>query len=108
MSSTKSLISILIIAGITVLTRLLPFLLFPEGRKVPKCITRLSNLLPPAVMGMLVIYCLKDVSFLSGTHALPEIISIMVVILSYLWKKNTLLSILIGTLLYMIQIQFLF
>lgn len=104
----QSVSIILIVALVTVGIRYTPFLLFPEGKKPPKFITYLSNVLPCAVIGMLVIYCLKDITPLVYPYAMPEIIAIVVVIASYIWKRNTLLSILVGTLLYMFLIQILF
>lgn len=92
----------------TVLTRALPFLLFPEKRQVPKFMKYLANVLPFTIIGMLVVYCLKDVSLTSSPNGLPEIISIGAIILLHLWKKNTLLSIGVGTVLYMMLVQFVF
>lgn len=92
----------------TVLTRALPFLLFPEKKKIPKFIKYLADVLPFTIIGMLVVYCLKDISFNQAPHAIPEIISISVIIILHLWKKNTLLSIGSGTLLYMILVQYVF
>ncbi|TAH70879.1 MAG: branched-chain amino acid transporter AzlD [Anaerolineaceae bacterium] len=89
----------------TVLTRVLPFILFPENKKIPKYIKYLSDVLPYTIIGMLVVYCLKDISFTVAPYALPEIISIAVIAVLHLWKKNTLLSIGIGSLLYIILIR---
>ncbi|MDI9508655.1 MAG: branched-chain amino acid transporter AzlD [Clostridiales bacterium] len=88
----------------TILTRVIPFLLFPENKKVPKFIIYLSDVLPYTIIGMLVIYCLKDISFTSKPYALPESISLLVITFLHLWKKNTLLSIGLGTILYMVLI----
>lgn len=92
----------------TVITRALPFLIFREDRKLPKFVKYLSDVLPFTTIGMLVVYCLKDVSFTSAPFALPEIISIAAIAILHLVKKNTLLSIGIGTVLYMILINFVF
>lgn len=92
----------------TLLTRALPFLLFPEKREIPKYIKYLANVLPFTMMGLLLIYCLKDISFTEGTHGLPELISIAVIVALHLWRKNTLLSIGCGTLLYMLLVQYIF
>lgn len=89
----------------TILTRVLPFLLFPENKKVPKFIMYLSDVLPYTIIGMLVIYCLKDISFTSRPYALPELISLVVITALHLWKKNTLLSIGVGSILYMVLIK---
>jgi len=102
----ESVAVILVCAVATFATRALPHLLFNEKRRVPPIIEYLGEILPPAIIAVLVIYCLKDVSFLSGNHGLPEIISIVVVITLHWWKNNTLLSIGGGTVLYMILIRF--
>lgn len=92
----------------TILTRVLPFLLFPEKKEIPKYIKYLADVLPFTIIGMLVVYCLKDISFTSTPHALPEVISIIVIVLLHLWKKNTLLSIGCGAVLYMLLVQYVF
>ena len=94
-------------AAVTVLLRALPFLVM-GSRPTPKVITYLGSVLPYAVMGMLVVYCLKGVSFRSPAGFLPELIASAVVVGSYLWKKNTLLSIVGGTVCYMLLVQFVF
>jgi len=104
----KSLIIILGIACATMLTRALPFILFPAGRKMPEYITYLGKVLPFAIIGMLVVYCLKGVQPASCPYALPELFAVSVVIALHLWKRNTLLSIGGGTLLYMLLIRFVF
>lgn len=96
---------ILIVSLVTALIRFLPFLIFPEGKAPPKIITYLSNVLPCAVMGMLVVYCLKSVSLVTFPFALPELISIVLVVVLYVYKRNSLLSILSGTVCYMIIVQ---
>lgn len=90
------------------LTRFLPFLLFPAGKPTPKYIQYPGRVLPAAVFGMLLIYCLKNVSVFSGSHALPELISIAAVIALHLWQRQMLLSIAGGTVLYMLLVHFLF
>lgn len=92
----------------TMLTRFLPFLLFPAGKKTPKYIQYLGKVLPAAVFGLLVIYCVKDVSVLQGNHGLPEILAIALTAGLHLWKKNMFLSIAAGTLFYMALVQFVF
>lgn len=89
-------------------TRFLPFLLFPADKATPKVIERLGKLLPGAVFSLLVVYCLKNVELLSGTHGLPEAIAIAGVMLLHLWKRQMLLSIAGGTVLYMILVQTIF
>ena len=105
LTPTQSLIIILTIAVTTFLTRVIPFMLFPDNKETPKFITYLGSVLPYSAIGMLVIYCLKDVSFKSTPFALPEFISILVIIVLHRWKKNTLLSIGGGTILYMLMVQ---
>lgn len=92
----------------TILTRVLPFVLFPENKKIPKYIKYLSDVLPYTIIGMLVVYCLKDITFTISPHAIPEIISIGGIIILHLWKKNTLLSIGAGSVLYMVLINYIF
>lgn len=102
------IILIAVMALVTLATRLLPFLIFGEKRKTPEWVLYLGKVLPCAVMGMLVIYCLKDVSFLQFPHGLPELIGIAAVALLHLWKKNTLLSVGVGTVFYMVLVQVIF
>ena len=90
------------------LTRWLPFLLFPEGRAVPKVVSYLGKVLPAAAMGLLVVYCFKNVSWLSGSHGAPELLATAAVVGLHLWKKNVLLSIAGGTALYMVLLQVVF
>jgi branched-subunit amino acid transport protein AzlD len=92
----------------TLLTRALPFLLFPEKKEIPKFIKYLADVLPYTIIGMLVVYCLKNVSFTTAPHAIPEVISIAAIVLLHLWKNNTLLSIGGGALIYMILVQYVF
>ena len=103
-----AVLMILVIALVTAAIRFLPFLLFPEGKKAHGINTYLSKVLPCAVMGMLVVYCLKGVSLPTWPHGLPEGIAIILVAGSYIWKRNTLLSILGGTVAYMLLIQLVF
>ena len=97
-----------VIALVTMLTRFLPFLLFRENRKTPAFITYLSKVLPFAIIGMLVVYCLKDVHFLQYPYGIPEMIGCAVVALLHIWKRNTLLSIGAGTVCYMLLVQLVF
>ena len=108
MTTTQQLITIGMVALGTILTRFLPFLLFPAGRTTPKYVQFLGKVLPPAALGLLVVYCLKDVDFAGATHGLPEIISMALVTALHFWKKNTLLSIAAGTICYMLLVQFVF
>lgn len=92
----------------TMALRFLPFLIFGEHRQTPRLIAYLGKVLPYAIMGMLVVYCLKDVSFLSAPFGIPEIIGCAVVAGLHVWKRNTLLSIGGGTVCYMLLVQFVF
>ncbi len=107
-NSLHVLLQILVIAGVTILLRFLPFWVFQNEDKRPALITYLGTVLPYAVMGMLVVYCLKSVSVLSAPHGLPELLAIIAVVLLHLWKRNTLLSIFGGTALYMVLVQLVF
>ena len=91
----------------TLVTRFLPFLIFPEGKEPPEFIQYLGKVLPYAVIGLLVIYCLKDVPG-SGTYGIPEFLAIVFIVLLHRWKKNILLSIGGGTVFYMLLVQFVF
>lgn len=108
LTSQQSLIIILVISFTTFLTRAIPFILFPAKKETPKYITYLGNVLPFAMIGMLIIYCLKGVSVISFPFGLPELISIAVIIVIHMWKNNTLLSIGGGTVIYMLLVQFVF
>ncbi|MFP5105896.1 branched-chain amino acid transporter permease [Neobacillus sp. C211] len=108
MSLTQQIITIAMVVLGTVLTRFLPFIVFPSGKPTPQYVQYLGKVLPAAVIGLLVIYCFKDVSLVSGSHGLPELIGVVVVALLHLWKKNMLLSIAGGTIVYMILVQLVF
>lgn len=108
LSPTQTLLMILAIALGTFLTRGLPFLLFPEGKEAPEFIHYLGGVLPYGMIGLLVIYCLKDIQWIDGTHGIPEGIAILCIIVLHRWKNNTLLSIGVGTIVYMILVQTLF
>ena len=99
----KSGILVAVMAIVTMLLRFLPFLVFKN--KTPKYITYLGEVLPPAIMGMLVIYCLKDMSVISFPFGIPELIAGAAVIVLQAVKRNSLISILSGTVLYMVLIQ---
>lgn len=108
MTLTQRLVTIGLCALATMLTRFLPFLLFSSRRPTPKYVQYLGRALPPAIFGMLVVYCLKNVSIVSGSHGLPELIAIAVTVGLHLWKRQTLLSIAGGTIAYMLLIQLVF
>lgn len=92
----------------TMLTRFLPFLVFSSKKPTPDYIQYLGRALPSAIFGMLVVYCLKNVEILEGSHGLPELISIALVTVLHLWKRQMLLSIAGGTICYMLLVQFVF
>lgn len=103
MSSTvHALLLIGVIILCTQLTRCLPFLAFRNTRKLPRSIAFLGTYLPPALMSILVIYCLKDVSFLQYSAFVPQLLSVAIVVVLHLWRYNTLLSIGAGTVCYML------
>lgn len=104
---SHSLILIAIMALVTAGLRYLPFLIFSK-REIPKALIYLGDVLPGAIIGMLVIYCFKSTAVISYPYALPEIIACAVVVGLYIWRKNTLLSIGIGTVLYMVLVQMVF
>ena len=105
LNDIQTLWMVVAVAAATMLTRFLPFLLFPQGKKLPRFVDRLSELLPPAMMGLLVVYCLRNVDVMSGSHGLPELIAVVLTAVLHLWKRNTLLSIGAGTVVYMILVQ---
>ena len=108
MNTGQSLLFFGIVALITVFTRAAAFLLFPEGRRTPRFVTYLGKVLPYTMIGLLVVYCLKDVAWLSGTHGAPELISIALTAGLHVWRRNTLVSIAAGTVCYMLLVQFVF
>lgn len=108
MTLTQEIVTIALCAFGTMITRFLPFIVFRSDKPTPKYVQYIGNALPPAIFGMLVIYCLKDVSLLGGSHGIPEAIAIIAVIALHLWKRNMLLSIAGGTVCYMLLVQFVF
>jgi len=107
MIDTKAVILIFCMAVVTALIRILPFLIF-SGKETPKAISYLGKYLPFSIIGMLVIYCLKDISITKAPFGAPELISIALVAILHRIKRNTLLSIVSGTICYMLLIQFIF
>ena len=99
-----SILIILVCAVVTLILRGAPFIIFGGKRKTPAFISWLGSVLPYAVMGMLLIYCLKDVSILDSPHGLPELAACAIVVLLHIWKRNSLLSIGCGTVAYMMII----
>lgn len=99
---------ILIMGMVTLATRILPVLIFGRGERVPDYIMYLGRVVPYTAMGLLIVYCLKDVSVMEGSHGLPELIALAVVSGTYLWKRNTIFSVVVGTVLYMVLVQMVF
>lgn len=108
MTFPEQMITISAVSVGTLLTRFLPFLVFPAGKPTPKYIRYLGKVLAPAVFSLLIVYCLKDVSWLEGSHGIPEILGIAVIAALHLWKRQMLLSIAGGTIFYMLLVQFVF
>lgn len=108
MSNFSFLIFTIVISAAVMITRALSFVLFPAGKNTPKIILFLGKALPCALMALLVVYCLKGVTVFSYPHGIPELISIAAVVGLHIWKRNTLLSIVAGTILYMFLVQMVF
>ena len=108
MTLTQQIITIAMVVLGTMITRFLPFLIFPPGKETPKYIQYVGKVLPAAVFGLLVIYCLRSVDLFSGNHGLPEALSIALVIALHVWKRQMLLSIAGGTVCYMLLVQLVF
>lgn len=108
MTLQQQMITIAMCVVGTMLTRFLPFLVFRSKRPTPRYIQYLGRVLPGAIFAMLIIYCLRDVSLLQGSHGLPELIAIAVTVGLHLWKRQMLLSIAGGTICYMLLVQFIF
>lgn len=108
MTLTKQIITVAMVVLGTAVTRFLPFLVFPSGKPTPKYVQFLGKFLPAAVFGLLVIYSLKDVNVFAGSHGIPEMIAILLVIILHVWKRQMLLSIAGGTVCYMLLVQLVF
>lgn len=108
LTTVQTLVILLAVAAGTQITRWLPFVLFPEHREPPKVVAYLGRVLPLAMMGLLVVYCLRGVDLFSGSHGLPEAIAVAVIVALHLWKRNVLLSIAGGTAVYMLLVQAVF
>ena len=108
LDTIQSLVIILMVALATQITRWTPFLLFSGERKLPRVVEDLGKLLPPAMMGLLVVYCLRNVDITAAPHGLPELIALAVVTALHLWKRNVQLSIGAGTVVYMVLVQVIF
>ena len=108
MTLTQQIIIVAMVVLGTAVTRFLPFLVFPSGKPTPKYVQYLGKFLPAAVFGLLVVYSLKGVSVFTGSHGIPEMISILLVIVLHVWKRQMLLSIAGGTVCYMLLVQMVF
>ena len=108
LSTAGAVAAIAVMAIITFLTRALPFLLFDRGESPPKLVLYLGRVLPPAIIAMLIIYCLRGVSFASPGGWVPQLLCVAVVAALHVWKHNNLLSIFGGTILYMVLVQTVF
>lgn len=106
MNNFYPLTMILTIALVTAALRFLPFFIFSGKRPVPEYISYLGRVLPYAIMAMLVIYCLKGISFVKSPFGIPELVSVALVVILHIWKRNTLFSIIGGTVCYMLLVQF--
>ena len=108
MTLVQKMITIGMVVLGTAITRFLPFLVFPSGKPTPKYIQYLGKVLPAAIFGLLVVYSLKNVNLLAGSHGIPELLAILLVIGLHLWKRQMLLSIAGGTIFYMALVQMVF
>ena len=108
MTELHGVLLVAVTSAVTILLRFLPFAIFSGNRKTPAYVTYLGKVLPYAIMGMLVVFCLKGVSLTAAPHGIPEAIACVLVILLHVWKRNTLVSILGGTVCYMALVQLVF
>ena len=108
MSNVHAMLVVAVAGIVTAALRFLPFLIVGGERKTPAYITYLGKVLPYAIMAMLVVFCLKNVSLVSAPYGLPELISCAMVVLLHVWKRNTLISIIGGTVCYMVLVQMVF
>ena len=108
MTELHAVLLVAVTSAVTILLRFLPFAIFSGNRKTPAYVTYLGKVLPYAIMGMLVVFCLKGVSLTAAPYGIPEAIACALVILLHVWKRNTLISILGGTVCYMVLVQMVF
>jgi branched-subunit amino acid transport protein AzlD len=108
LTSTQTAIIIFVVSLGTIITRFLPFVLLKNSKGNNSYITYLGKVLPYASIGLLVVYCFKSVRFTAPTYGLPEIIAVFCIVVLHYWKENTLLSIGVGTMIYMVLVQFIF
>ena len=108
MTVTQHYVTIALLALGTAITRFLPFVVFSDKRETPKYIHYLGVALPAAIFALLVVYCLKGVNILTGSHGIPEFIAIAVTAILHIWKNEMLISIAGGTACYMLLVQYIF
>lgn len=108
LDTVSSLIMIAVVAVATFATRAASFLVFPKGKEIPPAVKYIGMVLPPAVIGMLVVYCLKTTDVLTYPYGIPELVSCLVVMALHVWKRNIFLSVGAGTVLYMFLVQAVF
>ena len=108
MTELHDVLLVAVASAVTILLRFLPFAVFSGSRKTPAYVTYLGKVLPYAIMGMLVVFCLKGVSLTAAPYGIPEAIACVLVVLLHVWKRNTLVSILGGTVCYMVLVQMVF
>lgn len=108
MTFKQQLITVGMIILATLIMRFAPFVAFPDNKPTPKFIQYMGKVLPAAVFGLLIVYCLKNVNILEGSHGIPELICIVITAVLQLWKKQMLISISAGTICYMLLVQFVF
>ena len=108
MTLEQQIITIGMVVLGTVITRFLPFIIFPAGKPTPKYIQYLGKVIPGAIFGLLVVYALRNTDILTGSHGLPEVIAICIIIPVHVWRRNMLISIASGTISYMLLVQFVF
>lgn len=108
MTTTQMAVTLALVMAGTVVTRFLPFAVFPAGRETPAFVRYLGQVLPAAALGMLVIYCYKGLDLTGPTHGLPELIAGAVVVVLQKWKRNMFLSIVAGTVLYLVLLRVVF
>lgn len=107
MNVMHSFLIVMVAAGVTIALRFLPFVIF-NNRKTPEFVDYLGRVLPYAIMAMLVVFCLKGLSFVNAPHGIPELICVGIVAVCHVWKRNTLFSIIAGTACYMFLVQMVF
>lgn len=107
-NNSYTLIAILVMGAVTFGIRVAPFILFGKKKITPKYVVYIGNYLPPAVMAMLIIYCLRNIKLYSFPFGIPEAIGIIIVAVLHIWKHNNLISIIGGTIVYMIEVQLIF